>query len=189
MARLEIPPLFRLDIGSNNWGWHRMDQLVEAVKNISKRAPHQILLSPDAPAHAWAKALLDTYGILNQELKFVWSDEKDINFVQVSEVPYDNPNLFVSAQWGLRVISAVQAKVKVPMPTDREYFEGAKHCLSEREVAVMELRLGIKGGERLSLKRIAEQFQVTTERIRQIEAKALRKMARATVISSPVSLK
>jgi RNA polymerase primary sigma factor len=48
--------------------------------------------------------------------------------------------------------------------------------LSEREREVLELRFGLNGGEPRTLEEVGRRFQVTRERIRQIEAKALKKI-------------
>jgi len=54
--------------------------------------------------------------------------------------------------------------------------------LSERERKVLELRFGLGDGTIRTLEEVGHQFQVTRERIRQIEAKALRKMRHPTRI-------
>jgi RNA polymerase primary sigma factor len=54
--------------------------------------------------------------------------------------------------------------------------------LSERERKVLELRFGLRDGYSRTLEEVGRQFQVTRERIRQIEAKALRKMRHPTRI-------
>jgi RNA polymerase primary sigma factor len=54
--------------------------------------------------------------------------------------------------------------------------------LSEREQKVLELRFGLDNGYSRTLEEVGRQFQVTRERIRQIEAKALRKMRHPTRI-------
>ena len=54
--------------------------------------------------------------------------------------------------------------------------------LSERERKVLELRFGLGDGYSRTLEEVGRQFQVTRERIRQIEAKALRKMRHPTRI-------
>ncbi|MGA3164105.1 MAG: sigma-70 family RNA polymerase sigma factor [Verrucomicrobiota bacterium] len=48
--------------------------------------------------------------------------------------------------------------------------------LTERERMVLELRFGLGDGCARTLEEVGQQFSVTRERIRQIEAKALRKM-------------
>jgi len=52
--------------------------------------------------------------------------------------------------------------------------------LNERERQVLELRFGIGDGNARTLEEVGHQFHVTRERIRQIEAKALRKMRHPT---------
>jgi RNA polymerase primary sigma factor len=52
--------------------------------------------------------------------------------------------------------------------------------LNERERKVLELRFGIGDGNARTLEEVGQQFRVTRERIRQIEAKALRKMRHPT---------
>jgi DNA-directed RNA polymerase sigma subunit (sigma70/sigma32) len=48
--------------------------------------------------------------------------------------------------------------------------------LNEREIGVMEMRFGMTDGVRRTLEEVGDRFQVTRERIRQIEAKAIRKL-------------
>ncbi len=54
--------------------------------------------------------------------------------------------------------------------------------LTERERQVLELRFGLGDGFSRTLEEVGRQFHVTRERIRQIEAKALRKMRHPTRI-------
>ena len=54
--------------------------------------------------------------------------------------------------------------------------------LTERERKVLELRFGLGDGYSRTLEEVGKQFKVTRERIRQIEAKALRKMRHPTSI-------
>ena len=48
--------------------------------------------------------------------------------------------------------------------------------ISERERAVLEMRFGLKDGRTHTLEEVGEAFNVTRERVRQIESKALRKL-------------
>ena len=56
------------------------------------------------------------------------------------------------------------------------------HTLTERERKVVEMRFGLVDGEERTLEEIGQMYQVTRERIRQIEAKALRKLRHPTRI-------
>jgi len=57
-----------------------------------------------------------------------------------------------------------------------EQVQSALTSLSEREREVLELRFGLKDGKDHTLEEVSRHFEVTRERIRQIEAKALRKL-------------
>jgi RNA polymerase primary sigma factor len=48
--------------------------------------------------------------------------------------------------------------------------------LTPREEKVLKLRFGLEDGRARTLEEVGKEFQVTRERIRQIEAKALRKL-------------
>jgi RNA polymerase primary sigma factor len=50
------------------------------------------------------------------------------------------------------------------------------HTLNDREARVLQLRFGLEDGRGRTLEEVGRQFGVTRERIRQIEAKALRKL-------------
>ncbi|MBQ9543615.1 MAG: RNA polymerase sigma factor RpoD [Clostridia bacterium] len=58
----------------------------------------------------------------------------------------------------------------------REQLEEVLHTLTPREEQVLKLRFGFKDGRQRTLEEVGKEFNITRERIRQIEAKALRKM-------------
>ncbi len=62
----------------------------------------------------------------------------------------------------------------------REQVRNALGALSERERNVLELRFGLIDGKDHTLEEVSRYFNVTRERIRQIEAKALRKLRHPT---------
>lgn len=62
----------------------------------------------------------------------------------------------------------------------REQVKNALAVLSEREREVLELRFGLIDGKDHTLEEVGQYFKVTRERIRQIEAKALRKLRHPT---------
>jgi len=71
----------------------------------------------------------------------------------------------------------------IPSPPDtvihinlREKIEEALKKLSERETQILKMRFGLGGGREHTLEEVGQQFQVTRERVRQIESNALRKL-------------
>jgi RNA polymerase primary sigma factor len=58
----------------------------------------------------------------------------------------------------------------------QQQLEDVLESLSERERQVLRLRFGIEDGRSRTLEEVGREFEVTRERIRQIEAKALRKL-------------
>lgn len=58
----------------------------------------------------------------------------------------------------------------------RENIGEVLGALSDREARVLKMRFGLNGGKAMTLEEVGQKFGVTRERIRQIEAKALRKL-------------
>ena len=58
----------------------------------------------------------------------------------------------------------------------REHIEEVMQTLTPREAKVVKLRFGLEDGRMRTLEEVGKEFDVTRERIRQIEAKALRKL-------------
>ena len=58
----------------------------------------------------------------------------------------------------------------------REELERQLHTLTRREAHVIKLRFGLLDGRTRTLEEVGKEFNITRERIRQIEAKALRKL-------------
>ena len=72
---------------------------------------------------------------------------------------------------------------ETPAPSDaasasilREVIERELHTLTPREEHVIKLRFGLYDGSTRTLEEVGQEFNITRERIRQIEAKALRKL-------------
>ncbi len=75
----------------------------------------------------------------------------------------------------------------MPEPVDaaakellKEQVQNALDALTERERQVLEMRFGLQDGKDYTLEEVGKYFNVTRERIRQIEAKALRKLRHPT---------
>ncbi len=72
---------------------------------------------------------------------------------------------------------------EAPAPADaasytllREQLAEVLHTLTPREESVLKLRFGLEDGRMRTLEEVGREFNITRERIRQIEAKALRKL-------------
>ena len=72
---------------------------------------------------------------------------------------------------------------EAPAPADaasytllREQLAEILHTLTPREESVLKLRFGLEDGRMRTLEEVGREFNITRERIRQIEAKALRKL-------------
>ena len=75
----------------------------------------------------------------------------------------------------------------MPQPADvaadrllKEKIEEVLHTLTEREARVIQLRFGLVDGRQRTLEDVGKVYNVTRERIRQIEAKAIRKLRHPT---------
>ena len=62
----------------------------------------------------------------------------------------------------------------------KEQLEEVMNTLTPREAKVLKLRFGLEDGKARTLEEVGREFEVTRERIRQIEAKALRKLRHPT---------
>ena len=72
---------------------------------------------------------------------------------------------------------------ETPAPADaasyallREQLNEVLHTLTPREENVLKLRYGLEDGRTHTLEEVGQKFDITRERIRQIEGKALRKL-------------
>jgi RNA polymerase primary sigma factor len=70
-------------------------------------------------------------------------------------------------------VSPAEAMISVDLKRQTAHVLGT---LNSREAAIIKMRFGLEDGTEKTLEEVGERFQVTRERIRQIEAKALRKL-------------
>jgi RNA polymerase primary sigma factor len=74
------------------------------------------------------------------------------------------------------MVSPAEAALHVNL---KEKTESALKTLTPREEQVLKMRFGLEDGNEHTLEEVGHRFSVTRERIRQIEAKALRKLKRS----------
>jgi RNA polymerase primary sigma factor len=72
-----------------------------------------------------------------------------------------------------RVVSPSEAVINLNL---REQTAEVLKTLSPREEKIIKMRFGLQDGSEHTLEEVGQHFAVTRERIRQIEAKALRKL-------------
>ena len=120
---------------------------------------------------------------VDPELAIAWDDatEKIKNILKTAEEPVslerpigdeDNSTLadFIEDQDAAAPLDAAAKEIL------KEQVQNSLSALNERERQVLELRFGLVDGKDHTLEEVSQYFDVTRERIRQIEAKALRKL-------------
>ena len=120
---------------------------------------------------------------IDPELAIAWDDATDKikNILKTAEEPVslerpigdeDNSTLadFIEDQDAAAPLDAAAKEIL------KEQVQNSLSALNERERQVLELRFGLVDGKDHTLEEVSQFFDVTRERIRQIEAKALRKL-------------
>jgi RNA polymerase primary sigma factor len=109
------------------------------------------------------------------------SPKKIKEIINVSQEPVSID--FPSGQNGENSLGHFIQDKSIPSPPDtvihsglREQIRIALNDLSERETRILQMRFGLGDGDDLTLEEVGQEFNVTRERIRQIESKALKKM-------------
>jgi len=124
---------------------------------------------------------------IDQELqhRWTWAASKVQRILQSAEEPISLEHPVGdedSSQLGdfIEDIDALEPMDAASREMLREQVQSALAALSERERQVLELRFGLVDGRDHTLEEVSRYFNVTRERIRQIEAKALRKLRHPT---------
>jgi len=114
-------------------------------------------------------------------LKMRMSPEKVDEIIGFSQDPVsiDNP----AGDKGDSPLAHFVQDKGIPSPPDtvihislREQIEAALKELTDRETEILKMRFGLCDGDEYTLEEVGEQFNVTRERIRQIESNALKKL-------------
>jgi RNA polymerase primary sigma factor len=116
---------------------------------------------------------------LSQKMRLSPKKIKEIINVSQDPVSIDLP----SGQRGENPLGQFIQDKGIPSPPDtvihsslREQIRNALNDLSERENRILHMRFGLGDGDEFTLEEVGQEFNVTRERIRQIESKALKKM-------------
>jgi RNA polymerase primary sigma factor len=120
-----------------------------------------------------------TVGELSRKMKLSPKKIKEIINVSQDPVSIDIP----PGQKGENPLGHFIQDKDIPSPPDtvihsslREQIKVALNDLSERENRILQMRFGLGDGDDYTLEEVGQEFNVTRERIRQIESKALKKM-------------
>ena len=159
----------------------------ELMQKLGREATmEEIALESDFIDEDTAEAIrqsIEAGAPLAPHLIVAWEDatSKIQNIIKVAEEPIslelpvgdeDNSTLgdFIEDQEAAVPIDAASKEIL------RAQVQESLSVLSEREREVLELRFGLVDGQDHTLEEVSQYFNVTRERIRQIEAKALRKL-------------
>ena len=167
-------------------GYDTVEQLCEAteeeiisIRNLGRKASEEVFqkllslgLSPKQETHICKTTIdendgLEEYNIEDDEI-IDWDDsfdESETNSILTSNIYCESINC------DFREVCSLDKTCCV-----KKYFDLILHTLTPREEKVIKLAYGIDCDRRKTFAEIGEIIQVTRERVRQIEAKALRKL-------------
>ena len=171
--------------------YESISRIIRVQRNLMQqlgREPtlEEISLNSDFMDDDMAESIRQTQALddaLNPEQMLAWEDatNKVKNILKTAEEPVslerpvgdeDNSTLadFIEDQDAAAPLDAAAKEIL------REQVQDSLSSLSDRERQVLELRFGLNDGKDHTLEEVSQYFGVTRERIRQIEAKALRKL-------------
>ncbi len=111
-----------------------------------------------------------------QRNKLKISEEKIQHLLNISEPALPISELIIQFDENLIDMEAIDPIESAETANLKEDIQQALSILSEREHQVLEIRYGLINGEVSTLEEISQDYNVTRERIRQIESKALREL-------------
>jgi len=109
------------------------------------------------------------------------SPDKVREIIKVAQLPISLELPMVKKKTATSAIllkTAMRCRRWMPLPKQllKEQIDEVLSSLTHREQRVLVLRFGLEDGRSRTLEEVGQEFNVTRERIRQIEAKALRKL-------------
>ncbi len=118
--------------------------------------------------------LMDITGLSRHELDICLKNERDVESldVPVGEVEHGEQSVLGDFISDNSVSVEKEGERNILREIMKEYLDG----LTDRERSIIELRFGLNDEKARTLEEVGKEYNVTRERIRQIEAKALRKL-------------
>jgi hypothetical protein len=119
MARLKVPAIYQLDIGSSEWGWFKMEELTLAVNNLIERSP--------LPHPVSRRDIGNGFVHLNKRKGgLMWSNGADIFEDTDRPINWEFDPIFIPAQWGLNVLEAFKRKIPATDDVAQEILVSAQ---------------------------------------------------------------
>ena len=127
----------------------------------------------DLSLNAWPSHQIELYdGWILRFSYFYTHRTNSVEQIGPSTIPVEEKVQYceeIYRRWGTPADAAAFTMLK-------EQLEDVLSTLTDREQKVLRLRFGLDDGRARTLEEVGKEFNVTRERIRQIEAKALRKL-------------
>ena len=145
---------------------------VHMVETINKMSKMQRKLTLELGYEPSVKELADALGMTEEKVMEIMQIAREPASLETPIGEEDDSNLgdFVADN------NAVTPEGNIESVMLREHIDTLLGDLKERERQVIVLRFGLEDGHPRTLEEVGKEFKVTRERIRQIEAKALRKL-------------
>jgi len=145
---------------------------VHMVETINRMSKMQRKLTVELGAEPTTKQLADALGLTEEKVLEIMQIAREPASLETPIGEEDDSNLgdFVADN------NTITPEEYVEQSMLREHLSLLLDDLKEREKQVIILRFGLLDGKTRTLEEVGREFDVTRERIRQIEAKALRKL-------------
>ena len=158
-------------------------KLQKAKKNVNGHALSKVLGGrPDRLQEVWEKHLLEMNIEDNELQDIMLTPELNEIFDSISnDLLVNVKQLLANCEQAMLARTGKQIEIERVANAERisalkEQLEDVLDTLTDREENVLRLRFGLDVGRTRTLEEVGKVFGVTRERIRQIEAKALRKL-------------
>lgn len=155
------------------------------IENITKQKnidiePKEICdyLSISLEQYEHLKVLMSKFKNISSLNAMLSEDINDSDSELLDFMSNETNTLSGSADSAMNVENTIMSKVL------KQSLEDALSNLKEREQLILRMRFGLYNGEEMTLEKIGEHFNLTRERIRQIEANALNKLRKQDVSES-----
>lgn len=146
---------------------------VHMVETINKLLRTQRRLTQDLNREPTNKEIADAMEIEEEKVEHIMKIKQDISSLDANIKDDDEDSVLSDFIEDEDTISPEESATSQLM---KEQIKDLLSALTEREQKIIRLRFGLEDGKYHTLEEVGQEFSVTRERIRQIEAKALAKL-------------